>query len=156
MTAEPRPPDGSARRELARHGVVLPRSVADALGAHARAEAPNEACGLVAGDARHGTGVAYHPARNALASPYRFDIHPEDLVRILEEIEGAGLDLVAIVHSHPRSPAVPSALDRREARYPVAHLLVSLRGEVAELRGWWIEGGESRELPVRVEAEPAS
>ena len=147
MTAEPRPPEP----ELADAGVILPRSVADALLAHARAQAPKESCGLIAGDARRGVGAAYHPARNALASPYRFEVHPEDLVRILGEIEGEGGDLVAIVHSHPRSPAVPSAVDRREARYPVMQLVISLRGDVPELRAWWIDGGDSREVPVRVE-----
>jgi len=42
-------------------------------------------------------------------------------------------------------------VDRREARYPVMQLVVSLRGDVPELRAWWIDGGDSREVPVRVE-----
>ena len=123
--------------------VALRQWVADELVAHALSVAPNEACGLIAGDRLGGFGTTFHPARNALASPYRFDLHPEDLVRILDDIERAGLDLVAIFHSHPRSRAVPSALDRREARYPVPYLIYGA-GDAGQplLRAWRIEGSE--------------
>jgi [CysO sulfur-carrier protein]-S-L-cysteine hydrolase len=146
MTREPPPADGAGPPS----GLTLPRSVVDALLEHARAEAPNEACGLLAGDAGRGTGSAFHPARNALASPYRFDVDPGDLVRVLDEIHGAGLDLVAIFHSHPRSPAVPSALDRREASYRVSQLIVSLQGDEPEVRAWWLEDDGSRELRLLI------
>jgi proteasome lid subunit RPN8/RPN11 len=131
--------------------LTLSRGVADAALAHARAEAPNESCGLIAGHRGRNHGIAYHPARNALASPYRFDLHPDDLVRILDEIDAAGLDLVATVHSHPRSPAVPSGLDRREARHRVVHLIASLRGDEPELRAWWIEDGACREVRISLD-----
>ena len=131
--------------------ISLPGSVVEAALAHARAEAPNEACGLIGGDRRRSRGTVFHPARNALASPYRFDLDPADLVEILDLIERADLELVATFHSHPRTPAVPSALDRREARHRVVHLVASLSGDVPELRAWWIEGGVSREVTLRVE-----
>ncbi|MDP9250765.1 MAG: M67 family metallopeptidase, partial [Chloroflexota bacterium] len=98
--------------------MTLPRTVAVALMAHARSELPNEACGLLAGSLASGRGNTYHPARNADASPLRYSVHPQDLVRITFAIEEAGEDLVAIFHSHTHSPAVPSATDRRAAMYP--------------------------------------
>ncbi len=130
--------------------LIIPRHLADELLAHARAEVPNEACGILSGS--HATGVAttYHPARNAEASPYVYSVHPDDLVRIVIGIEDAGEDLLAIFHSHTHTPAVPSPTDRREARYPDAwYLLASLvepdaPPEVA-LRAWRITDGESRE-----------
>jgi proteasome lid subunit RPN8/RPN11 len=122
---------------------------------HARAELPYEACGLVAGWLERGLAAAYHPARNAEASPLRYAVHPDDLVRIVFAIEDAGEDLVAIFHSHTRSPAVPSATDRRTAMYPDPfYVLATLVDHSAPpervLRAWRIHGGESFEVPLTV------
>lgn len=134
-------------------GITIPAAVAAELLAHARAELPNEACGLLSGDLAAGRADAYHAARNAEASPLRYNVHPDDLVRIVFGIEDAGNDLVAIFHSHVRSPAVPSATDHRTAQYPgVVYVLASLSNPDAApedaLRAWRIEDGESREIPL--------
>lgn len=136
-------------------GLVLPRSVAEELLAHARAELPNEACGLLAGSLTTGSATRFHPARNAEASPLRYTVHPEDLVRITFAIEDAGEELVAIFHSHTLSPAVPSATDLRAAMYPDPfYLLASLADPDAPperaLRAWRIEGGQSSEAPLTI------
>jgi proteasome lid subunit RPN8/RPN11 len=136
-------------------GLTLPRPLAEALLAHARAELPNEACGLLSGSAQDGTATAFHPARNSEASPLRYDVHPEDLVRITFAIDDAGQDLVAIFHSHTRSPAVPSPTDLRAAMYPDAvYLLTSLADASAPpataFRAWRIRDGEAVEVPLTV------
>jgi proteasome lid subunit RPN8/RPN11 len=134
-------------------GLVLPRAIAAELLTHARAEVPNEACGLLSGSRATGTATAFHPARNAEASPLIYTVHPDDLLRIVLAIDDAGEDLVAIFHSHTRSPAVPSATDRRQALYPDAfYLLASLSETDAPpdraLRAWRIVDGESTEAPL--------
>jgi [CysO sulfur-carrier protein]-S-L-cysteine hydrolase len=116
---------------------------------------PNEACGLLAGNLEAGTATAYHPARNADASPYVYTVHPDDLVRIVFGIEDAGEDLVAIFHSHTHTPAVPSPTDRRQAQYPdVFYVLASLMEADAApegaLRAWRITDGTSREVELRI------
>ncbi len=127
----------------------LPADIAEALIDHARAELPNEACGLLGGTA--GRATTFHRARNALGSPRRYDLHPEDLVRLVFEIEAAGEELVAIFHSHTRSPAVPSPTDVRSAEYRVPYLIASLVAEAGPvLRAWSIDSGEVSEIPVRV------
>jgi proteasome lid subunit RPN8/RPN11 len=135
-------------------GLALPLALAEELLRHARAELPNEACGLLAGDLAAGTASAYHPARNADASPYVYTVHPDDLVRIVIGIEDAGDDLVAIFHSHTHTPAIPSPTDRRQARYPVVYLLATLSDPDATpaecLRAWRIEDGESREVGLEL------
>lgn len=135
-------------------GLSVPLAVADELLRHARAEVPNEACGLLAGDLAAGSASAYHPARNADASPYVYTVHPDDLVRIVLGIEDEGHDLVAIFHSHTHTPAVPSPTDRRQARYPVVYLLATLSDPDAtpaeSLRAWRIEDGESREVALEL------
>jgi proteasome lid subunit RPN8/RPN11 len=136
--------------------LIIPAPLAEEMMAHARAELPNEACGLLGGDLADGRAVAFHPARNAEASPLRYNVHPEDLVRIVFAIEDAGQDLVAIFHSHTRTPAIPSATDRRTAQYPDAfYVLATLADPDASpsraLRAWRIVGGQSFEVPLRVE-----
>jgi proteasome lid subunit RPN8/RPN11 len=133
--------------------IRLPRAVADAILAHARAEAPLEACGLVPGSAPAADGgepLRYIPCRNALASPVRYTVHPEDLLRVAIDADDAGEVILGIVHSHVRSPAVPSPTDVDLAYYPDAlHLLVSLAAEPA-LRAWWIADGSAREVGLEL------
>lgn len=136
-------------------GLTISASIADELLAHARAEVPNEACGLLSGALASGLATGYLPARNADASPYVYTVHPDDLLRIVLGIDDAGEDLVAIFHSHTHTPAVPSPTDRRQARYPgVFYLLASLADAdatpAAALRAWLIEDESSREVPLRI------
>ena len=82
----------------------------DEIVAHARADLPNECCGMIGGS--DGTATTIYRARNAFESPLRFDVHPSDLFRIVErEIPAAGEQLLAIYHSHPNSEAYPSQTD---------------------------------------------
>ena len=141
---------------VADRGLTIPSAVADALLAHARAELPNEACGLLAGNLASGRATTFHPARNAEASPLRYNVHPDDLVRIVFAIEDAGQDLVAIFHSHTRSPAVPSATDRRTAQYPDAYYVLATLADpdaapADSLRAWRIQSGASEAVPLRIE-----
>lgn len=136
-------------------GLIISSAVADEVMAHARAELPNEACGLLSGIG--GGAARFHPARNIEASPFGFEMDAGDLLRILAGMERAGQELVAIVHSHPRSPAVPSARDIAESHYPVIQLIVSLsdaRATAREaLRGWRIEDGIASEVSLLVEPD---
>jgi [CysO sulfur-carrier protein]-S-L-cysteine hydrolase len=136
-------------------GLSMPMAVAEMVLAHARAELPNEACGLLSGSAADGLVTTFHPARNVEASPLRYNVHPEDLVRITFAIDDAGEDLVGIFHSHTRSAAVPSPTDRRAAMYPEAvYLLASLADHdgspAAALRAWRIRDGEANEVELRL------
>ena len=137
-------------------GLVLSSDLARALLEHARAELPNEACGLLGGDRSTRRAVSFHPARNRHASPLRYDIHPEDLVRIMFSLESVGQDLLAVFHSHTRSPAVPSTTDIRETRYEAVHLIAALADPGAEpaeaLRGWLVADGLASEVPLRISA----
>lgn len=87
----------------------IAQSLLDEIVAHAREEAPNECCGMVAGS--NGIATRVHRARNAEASPFRYTIHPQDQFRITMEIEERGEEIAAIYHSHTKSPAEPSQTD---------------------------------------------
>jgi proteasome lid subunit RPN8/RPN11 len=140
---------------------VLPATMRDAIVAYARAALPNEACGLIAGDAPASDGgrpLRWIPTRNALASPYRFEIHPEDLLRAMLALDDAGEVVWAIVHSHVASPARPSPSDVRESHHPGAlQVVLSLDPREADpasgepsLRAWRIDGDAVREVALDV------
>jgi [CysO sulfur-carrier protein]-S-L-cysteine hydrolase len=139
----------------------LPRALADAIVAQARVEYPNEACGLVVGSAEAAAGgvaLRYEPCRNRAASPYRYDVHPDDLFRVVVAADDADEAIWGIVHSHVRSPAVPSPTDIGLAFYRDAlYLLVSLADEEADagtgepsLRAWRIVDGKIHEVALEV------
>jgi [CysO sulfur-carrier protein]-S-L-cysteine hydrolase len=124
----------------------VPAAVRRALEEHARSEAPNEACGLIA--FRDGVAERYLPGRNALASPYRFQLEPGDPGDFFLEDEGYEL---AVFHSHPETEARPSRTDIAniglwEAR---PYLILSLARE--ELRAWRIEAGTVAEVDMSLQ-----
>lgn len=116
--------------------VALPAAIRDAMVAQAIGEAPNEMCGFIVGTASPadgGVALRWEPARNAAASPLRFDVAPDDLVRIFLDADDRGEAIWAVVHSHVRSPAVPSGADIAGAAHADAlHVLVSLAEGSAE------------------------
>jgi len=139
--------------------VELPRAIREAMVVQARAEYPNEACGLIVGDrpaAHGGRALRYEPARNKAASPYRYEVDPGDLLRLTIATDDADEVFWAIVHSHTHTPAVPSPTDVGLAFYPDAlYLLVSLAdaekdratGEPS-VRAWRIVDGTVEEVAL--------
>jgi len=141
--------------------VALPASILQALIDHARAEYPNEACGLIVGDrpaAAGGRVLRFEPTRNAAASPYRYEIHPDDLYRLTVATDDADETFWGIVHSHTHTPAVPSPTDLGLAFYPDAlYILVSLSEDdrdpvtgTPSVRAWRIVEGAVHEVAVGV------
>lgn len=119
----------------------ISRELYDEIVDHARAEAPNECCGMVA--SRDGTAVMVYRATNAAASPLRYEIDGAEQYRIQMQIYDAGLDLGAIYHSHTRTEPSPSQTDINLAFYPDAvYLIVGLAGAEPEMRGFTIRDGQ--------------
>ena len=142
--------------------VRLPGEIRDAIVAHARAETPNEGCGIVVGDrpaAEGGRARRWVALRNALASPVRYSIDPDDLLRLTIETDDADEVFWAIVHSHVASAARPSPTDVRESHYPDAlYIVVSLAESDADpvsggpgLRAWRIVDGSVHEVKLRID-----
>jgi proteasome lid subunit RPN8/RPN11 len=89
--------------------LVLPQAMRDEIVAHARAEAPRECCGVIAG--RDGQPTRLYRLTNVEPGVDRYLIDDEELFRTYREIEDGGEDLLAIYHSHPVSVAYPSKTD---------------------------------------------
>ena len=119
--------------------------------AHARDDAPNECCGMVA--AADGRLTAYFRAANEFASPMRFQIDSGDQIRITNEIEARGEEIGAIFHSHPKSEAYPSQTDvNLSAWWPgVLWLICSLAEPEPVVRAFRIGDGEVEEVELDVD-----
>ena len=126
----------------------LPAALRDEIVAHARSEAPKEACGLVAGQDGRLTRVIR--CANAHPAPVtRYAIDPREQLRAFRDMEAKGEELLAIYHSHPITQAYPSPTDRAEAHYPDAYyVLVSLRDVAPEVRAFRVRDGWVREVAL--------
>jgi len=122
--------------------VVVPPATREAVAEHARREAPNESCGLLL--VRDGVAERYVEARNAAASPYRFELDVDPEVWFLED---DGWEL-AVVHSHLTSPARPSRTDVENVGLweGKPYVIYSLARD--ELRAYAIRGRAIDELPL--------
>jgi len=140
--------------------VELPSGIREQIVASARAEYPNEMCALIVGDrpaADGGRALRFEPTRNKAASPYRYEIDPDDLLRLTIATDDADEVFWGIVHSHTHTPARPSPTDIGLAFYPDAlYVLVSLSDAEADpetgepsVRAWRIVDGEVHEVTVR-------
>jgi proteasome lid subunit RPN8/RPN11 len=127
----------------------ISRELLDDVIAHAREDAPNECVGMIA--SRDGEAVAVHRARNAAASPLRYEIDGMEQYKIQNAIEEAGLDLGAIYHSHTRSDPLPSQTDINLAFYPEAlYVIVGLKADEPDVRAWTIVDGTVTEAALEV------
>jgi proteasome lid subunit RPN8/RPN11 len=127
----------------------IARELYDEIVAHARAEAPNECCGMVA--SRDGEAVKIYRATNAAASPLRYEIDGAEQYRIQMEIYDADLELGAIYHSHTRTAPYPSQTDINLAFYPDAlYVIVGLAFDEAEVRAFTIRDGQVTEAELTV------
>jgi proteasome lid subunit RPN8/RPN11 len=141
--------------------LALSREQLAAIVEQARSGAPEEVCGILGG--RAGQVSAIYPARNVAEhrlTAYRLD--PHDQLRIMEEIEERGWEIVGIYHSHPAGPPIPSPTDLREAHapdkpddpyYPAAcYLIVSLaKWSEPTVRAFRIGGGRFQEEDLQIQ-----
>jgi proteasome lid subunit RPN8/RPN11 len=128
--------------------VVIPGEIRRALEEHAREEAPNEACGLVL--LRDGRAERYERGRNALGSPYRFELDIDPEVWFLED-EGYEL---AVFHSHPASPPRPSRTDVERIGLWEGRPYLILRLDTGELAAWRIRDGQVEREQLAATTEP--
>jgi [CysO sulfur-carrier protein]-S-L-cysteine hydrolase len=103
----------------------LPQKLADAVIKHACEGFPLEVCGILGGTGDTVSDI--YRMTNADQSNEHFMMDPKEQFAVMKEMRGKGLEMLAIYHSHPESPARPSAEDIRLALTPnVSHVIVSL------------------------------
>ena len=134
----------------------IDRATYDAIVAHARADHPDEACGVVAGPAGSDRPERFVPMLNAARSPTFYEFDSMDLLGLYREMDERDEEPVVIYHSHTATEAYPSRTDIGLAMEPNAHyVLVSTRehgnsdGPV-EFRSFRIVEGQVTEEEVSV------
>ena len=130
--------------------LTLAQSYIDEMIAHSREDDPNECCGIIAG--KDGAATQLYRAKNAEASPYRYNVDPKDLLRIYRDLESHDWDVFVIYHSHTHTEAYPSPTDKQLAAWPDAiYVIVSLEDkETPVVRAFQIKDEQVSEEELRV------
>lgn len=120
--------------------------------AHVQRHWPEEACGLLAGN--EGQVERVYLIENIRHSRTDYYMDPSQQVQAMLEIETAGWELASIFHSHPAGPLWPSTTDIDRAYYPdaVYLILAATAGQEWEMRGFEINAGQVREVPINISA----
>ncbi len=128
----------------------IPNHIFEQMLEQAKAQAPIEACGILAGS--NGRIEKLYKMANAEQRSDHFMMEPKQQFAVVKDIRSASLEMLAIYHSHPQTPARPSAEDIRLALTPgVIYVIVSLQGTNGPaVKGFQIENGKITEVPVKV------
>jgi [CysO sulfur-carrier protein]-S-L-cysteine hydrolase len=127
----------------------LPQAMRDAIIAHAIREAPRECCGILSG--QNGAPLQVHETRNIAEGNRLYEIDPRQLIDLeFHLLPEHGSEIIAIYHSHPDSPAYPSATDIELAFWPDAvYLICSLaERERPDIRGFRMRDGAVHEVEL--------
>ena len=135
----------------------IPTKIFQEMVAQAKALAPIEACGILAGS--NGKVEKLYQMTNADNSSTHFMMEPREQFTTVKDIRSAGLEMLAIYHSHPETPARPSAEDIRLALTPnVTYVIVSLQSvrtpkqnnNGSVVKGFHIAGTNVTEVPISI------
>ncbi len=132
--------------------LVMSQADYEAMVGHVRAHWPEEACGLLAGQAALRVVRQVYLIENIRHSPVEYEMHAVEQVRAMVEMEARDWELVGIFHSHPHGPPVPSETDVAQAYYPEAVYVICAPDERGawQARGFRIEAGKVTEVLMNV------
>ena len=127
----------------------IEKKILTALLAHGRREEPNEACGYLA--AKDGGVCRHFELRNIDAAPDHYSMDPAEQFAVIRRMRDEGLQVAAVYHSHPETPARPSVEDIRLAHDPgMTYVIVSLMAGVEPVRAFKIKQGEVIDVVLQV------
>lgn len=132
--------------------LTIGKDLIDAMVTHARADHPDEACGVIAGPAGLDRPERFVPMVNAARSPTFYEFDSMDLLRLYREMDARDEEPVVVYHSHTATEAYPSRTDISYASEPNAHyVLVSTRSpDSEEIRSFRIVDGVVEEEELRI------
>lgn len=129
--------------------ITLSQEHMDQMTTHVSREYPLEACGLIGG--KKGRSLEVFPANNLLQSPIRFQIDPKIQLHVFNILDDRKWDLLAIYHSHPNGPEMPSNTDISESTYPDAtNLIWSKQSSVWRCKAFIITATEYHQINIQV------
>ena len=141
----------------------------EALRAHGEETYPDECCGVLLGKSNGVEGNTVHQIVRAGntrtdSAHNRYNIAPQELVKIQRQARGLGLDIVGFYHSHPDHPAQWSPTDFAEAHWiGCSYVITAVEKGKAAITNSFLLTGTSEEdkkfvdQPVEIEvAAPTS
>ena len=131
--------------------LTIPKNIFEQMLEQAKDQAPVEACGILAG--RDGRAERLYKMTNTDGGSDHFMMEPFEQFAAVKNIRSAGLEMLAIYHSHPETPARPSEEDIRLALTPnVVYVILSLKdSDNPDVKGFLIKDTNVTEVPVLVE-----
>lgn len=130
--------------------INLTQAQYDSLVRQAQSDYPLETCGLLAGEGNRVRQL--YPIDNIRQSPVEYEMDPVGQLTAMLDLEERGWELIAIYHSHPHGPQVPSITDIKQAYYPdAAYVIVSLADRrQPRVRAFRIVSGDVNEISLQV------
>jgi len=120
--------------------LTIPQTIIDAMIAHAQKDFPLEACGILGGT--ESVVSEYYPMANIDKSNEHFTLEPKEQFAVIKDLRAKGKELLVIYHSHPETPARPSAEDIRLALTPNAsYVIISLAGNTPDVKSFRVTDG---------------
>jgi proteasome lid subunit RPN8/RPN11 len=128
----------------------IPIEIYQQMTSQAKELAPIEACGILAGS--NGKVEKFYKMTNVDKSNTHFMMEPKEQFATVKDIRSSGLEMLAIYHSHPETPARPSAEDIKLALTPnVIYVIISLQNtNGSTVKGFHISGNNVTEVPIRI------
>lgn len=127
--------------------IILTKDHLSEIIAIAKRHAPNEACGILAGEGS--TIKKIYEISNSLQSPVEYLMDPAEMVSVFWEMENKSWETVAFFHSHPASPPIPSLTDLQNNYYPdTPYLIVGSEGKNWTIRVFFLNQTGYQEIPV--------
>ncbi len=127
----------------------IEEKILTAMWEHGRREEPNEACGYLA--AKDGVIGHHFELTNIDGAPDHYSMDPKEQFAAIRQIREMGLQVAAVYHSHPETPARPSVEDIRLAHDPdMVYVIVSLMAGVAPVQAYKVNKGEVAVVPLQV------
>jgi proteasome lid subunit RPN8/RPN11 len=135
---------------LLRLGLSLRQDHWSQMEAHVSEGAPEEACGIVAGEGN--TAQLVIPITNILHSPSRFRMDPQEELNAFYSAEEKGFEVLSVYHSHPNGPGEPSPVDFSELSFPgIIYLIWYKQGGQWVCRGFLMNTSQNAiEVPVTI------
>ena len=130
-------------------GLSISKNLFDEMISHCRDIYPNEACGILAG--KESEALKVYKMANIEKSPVSYEFDSREHIKAIRDMRENNHTMLAIFHSHPSSPAYPSAKDMNLAFYEdCIYVIVSLIEKQPVVKGFLIREGEIKEVGISV------
>lgn len=140
----------------------IKKSLIEKINAHMEKIYPHEACGLIIGTIENEkVAKTFRPCTNLNRdrAEDRYELDPEEMLVVQQELEGGPLDIIGIYHSHPDHPSRPSRFDTDHAWPRYSYMIASVqKGAVVKLQSWELDekATEFKEETIEIEGEESS